>query len=162
MYPEDRVLVGVIKAKRDLVFARDARWYRIPLTQMPGGVEADYLAFFLSGGVFKDLSGSIPFYAQVRGLELAYRRDLIPDMTHARADQVYYRVALGELQSKAPPIRNLTRRPVSFIYTTWDRFTVAGTVAELYSIDSAFVDRAHYALHDRRAQPVRLKKTERK
>lgn len=162
MYPEDRVLVGVIKAKRDFVFARDAHWYRIPQAQVPGGVQADYLAFFLSGVVFKELSGSIPYYAQVRGLELAYRRDLIPDPTHPRADQVYYRVALGALEAKAPPIRNLTRRPVSFIYTTWDRFAAARTVAELYSLDSVFVDRAHYALHDRRVQPVRLKKTERK
>lgn len=162
MYPEDRVLVGVIKAKRDFVFARDARWYRIPLAQMPGGVQADYLAFFLSGGVFKELSGSIPYYAQVRGLELAYRRDLITDPNHSRADNVYYRLALGELQTKAPPIRNLTRRPVSFVYTTWDRFDAARTVGDLYSTDRDFVDRIHYALHDRRKQPIRMKNTERK
>ena len=35
MYPEDRVLVGVIRRQRDLRLARDEGWYRIPLAHWP-------------------------------------------------------------------------------------------------------------------------------
>ncbi|MBE2270128.1 MAG: hypothetical protein IAE80_17960 [Anaerolinea sp.] len=156
MFPEDRVLVGVIKSKRDLAFARDAHWYRIPQAEMPRGIQAEYLAFFLSGKVFGEQSKSIAYYAPVKGLELAYRKDLIPDADHPRANAVYYRVALGDLEAKFPPVTNPTRRPISFIFTTWDRFVHALTIADLYSADDFFVDRIYYALRERGVSPVRL------
>ena len=92
----------------------------------------------------------------MRGLELVYRKDLIPDPKHPRANNVYYRVALGDLEAKTPPITNPTRRPISFIYTTWDRFYQAHTVADLYSTDDFFVDRIYYALRDHGVNPVRM------
>ncbi len=154
MFPEDRVLVGVIKTKRDLAFAKDAHWYRIPQAEMPRGIQADYLAFFLSGKV--SANKGIAYYAPVRGLELVYRKDLIPDATHARANNVYYKVALGDLVERTPPITNPTRRAISFIYTTWDRFFSAQTITDLYSTDDFFVDRIYYALKDHGVNPVRL------
>lgn len=146
MFPEDRVLVGVVKAKRDFVFARDEHWYRIPQAHMPRGVNTEYLAFFLSSPAFKAQNKSVAYYAQVRGLELVYRKDLIPVPDHPRANDVYYKVALGNLQPKDPPITNPTRRPISFIYTTWDRFVHAHTVSDLYSSADFYVDRVFYAL----------------
>ncbi len=149
MLPEDSVLVGVINRKRDLVYARDQHWYRIPQERMARGVTADYIAFFLSRA-FGERNGSIPYYAEKTGLELRYRRDLLPDEPdHRRADAVYYRVALGDFQVKNPPIRNDTKRTISFVYTTWDRFIHAQTIADLYSDDDVFVDRLFYSLHAR-------------
>jgi hypothetical protein len=149
MLPEDSVLVGVIKRKRDLVYARDQHWYRIPQAQMPNGVTADYLAFFLSRA-FAERNGAIHFFARRTGLELNYRRQLLPrEPNHKRADEVYYRVALSDLEPKTPPIKNPTNRTVVFIYTTWDRFVNAKTIADLYSDNDFFVDRIYYALHMR-------------
>lgn len=142
MYPEDRVLVAVINRKRDLVYARDEHWYRIPQARMPRGVNVEYLAFFLSGA-FGARNGGICYYAERRGLELVYRRDVLPrEAAHPRAGEVYYRVGLGALVEKQPPVLNPTRRPISFIDTTWDRFAAAQTVSDLYSEDDAFVERA--------------------
>ncbi|MDX1993492.1 MAG: hypothetical protein SF029_13970 [bacterium] len=147
MFPEDRVLVGVINRKRDFVSARDEQWYRIPQNQLPNGVHTDYLAFFLSGGVFKEQSGGIHYYARFAGVELVYRRDLLPkEAEHPRANDVYYRVALKDWTSKQPPILNPTRRTVTFIHTTWDRFVHATTIADLYSKADYFVDRIYHAL----------------
>src|SRR5690606_29399689 len=113
--PEDSVLVGVINRKRDLVYARDYHWYRIPQARMPRGVTADYLAFFLSRS-FGDRNGAVHFYAERRGLELVRRRDLLPnEADNARADEVYYRVALSDLEPKTPPVVNTTKRTISFI-----------------------------------------------
>lgn len=156
MLPEDSVLVGVINRKRDLTYAREQHWYRIPQARLPRGVTADYLAFFLSRA-FGAMNGAVRFYAENKGLELQYRRDLLPkEQDHPRADDVYYRVALGDLLPKSPPVVNTTSRPISFIYTTWDRFVHAETISELYSKDDYFVDRIYYALHDRGVNPTRI------
>lgn len=145
MYPEDRVLVGVINRAADLNTARHAHWYRIPQDKMPQGIHAEYLAFFLSRA-FGDQNGAVHYYARRTGHELARRRDLLPEQAnHPRADRLYYKVQLGELREKVPPVVNTDRRPVSFIYTTWDRFVAARQIQDLYSTADAFVDRLHYA-----------------
>lgn len=149
MFPEDRVLVGVINRKRDLLCARDRHWYRIPQKQFMHGVGAEYLAFFLSRA-FKEQNGGIHYYAPWRGLELVYRRDLLPaEPDHPRAGDVYYKVQIGDLLPKVPPILNTTRRTVSFIYTTWDRFVHAREVADLYSRADYFVDRIYHTLRSK-------------
>jgi hypothetical protein len=146
MFPEDRVLVGVINRVRDLRYARDEHWYRIPVEQMPQGVNAEYLAFYLSRA-FREKNGGICFFAQKRGIELTRRAELLPKETeHKRSDYLYYRVALGELLPKDPPILNPAKRPISFIYTTWDRFVHARQIRDLYSEAGFYVDRVYYAL----------------
>ncbi|NWF68953.1 MAG: hypothetical protein HXY40_07695 [Chloroflexi bacterium] len=150
MYPEDRVLVGVVNSLRDLKFARDDHWYRIPQQQLPNGVYAEYIALFLSGPVFKERSGGVHYFAAKRGVELAYRRDLLPQQPrHRRAHEVYYKVQLDALRDKQPPVLNPTRRRFAFVYTTWDRFVQAQTVADLYSAHDYYVDRLYHALRSR-------------
>lgn len=146
MYPEDRVLVGVINRKRDFEKVQREHWYRVPQGQAPKGVYAEYVAFYLSSA-FKELNGGIHYYARRTGVELAYRRDLLPEEPdHPRADNVYHKLQLGDLRRKDPPIRNPTKRPVAFIYTTWDRFEQARVVADLYSDADKYVDRVFHAL----------------
>jgi hypothetical protein len=152
MNPEDCVLVGVIKRKRDLRYARKEGWYRIPKQQMPRGFQADYVAFFLSGSATeKSQPSGIYSYAAVNGHELAYRRDLLPrEATHKRADKAYYRIALDEICEKNPPILNPTNRPIVFVYTTWDRFIHAAEISDLYSKMDFYVDRIQFALRRQR------------
>ncbi|NDJ59820.1 MAG: hypothetical protein GYB67_01775 [Chloroflexi bacterium] len=156
MYPEERVLVGVINRKRDLDHARDNHWYRVPQQRMPRGFHAEYVAFFLSRA-FKERNGAIHYFAEVSGVELAYRKDLLPkEADHKRADEVYYRVALGPLTEKMPPITNPTKRPVAFIYTTWDRFVAAHEIRDLYSRNDYYVDRIYHALRNRGIRADRI------
>lgn len=108
------------------------------------GVFVEYVAFFLSGRVFKGQSGTVAYYAPRQGVELAYRRDLVPtEQNHPRADRVYYRVGLGALQEKQPPITNSSKRTITFIHTTWDRFHAARRIADLYSEADYFVSRVY-------------------
>lgn len=150
MNPEDCVLVGVINRKRDLKYAREDFWYRIPKKQMPRGFNANYVAFFLSGSALgKAQPGGIYYFAAVNGHELVRRRDLLPEeIHHKRAESVYYRVALDALSEKQPPVLNPTKRVVAFIYTTWDRFIHAEQIADLYSKVDYYVDRIYYALRN--------------
>lgn len=161
MFSEDRVLVGVIQRKRDLNYAIKDKWYRIPQKQMPRGINAEYVGFFLSGSVFKEQSGGIHYYAKVSGFELAYRKDLLPkEANHKRADEVYYRVALEEVLPKTPPVLNPTKRPIIFIRTTWDRFTQAREIKDLYSDSDYFVDRIYHALRNKGLEVYQYWETE--
>lgn len=129
--PHDRVLICVINRQRDFDRLRTEHWYRIPQTQMLTGVHADILAFFTSRA-FGHLNGAVHFYAPITGIELSYRRWLLPDETaHARADERYYRVAVGPLQRKNPPLANTDQRTVAFIHTTWARFDSARALKDL-------------------------------
>jgi hypothetical protein len=146
MFPEDRVLVGVIARQRDLAAARDEHWYRIPLERFTRAFDFEIIGFFLSRA-FGAQNGAVRYYAPVRGVELVRRRDVLPgECRHRRADALYYRVALGPLIPKDPPVVNRTHRPIGFIYTTWDRFSAACSISELYSRGSFYVDRVYYAL----------------
>ena len=145
MYADDRVLVGVINRKRDLTIAKNRRWYRIPQSKLRRGLNAEYVAFFLSRQVFGERGGCIAYFARVTGLELARRRDLLPGES-ARADDLYYKVQFRNLVEKYPPIENYPARSISFIRTTWDRFISAETINDLYSAADFYVDRVYYAL----------------
>ncbi len=68
------------------------------------------------------------------------------EANHPRADTFYHKLQLGELRRKEPPVLNTDRRVVTFIHTTWDRFSQAETLADLYSDADHFVDRVFYAL----------------
>jgi hypothetical protein len=156
VYPEDRVLVGVINRKRDLERAQHEHWYRVPEGRAPKGIYAEYIAFFLSK-TFRELNGGIHYYARRTGIELAYRRDLLPEEpNHPRAGARYCKLQLGELRRKAPPILNPTRRPISFIYTTWDRFSQATVIADLYSEADRYVDRVFHALEQSGIRPEQV------
>jgi hypothetical protein len=146
VYPEDRVLVGVINRLRDLEKAQSEHWYRVPQGQALKGIHAEYIAFFLSGA-FGEQNGGIHYYARRTGIELARRRDLLPEEArHPRADKLYYKLQLGELHPKVPPILNQPPRRFAFIYTTWDRFEEARVITDLYSEADRFVDRVFHAL----------------
>ena len=148
MFAEDRVLVGVINRKRDLQSVLDDKWYRIPQAQMKRGVNAEYIAFFQSKA-FGERNGGIYYFGDRKGIELVYRRDLIPsEPHHPRANEAYYKVQLGTIREKKPPIVNTTKRTIGFIYTTWDRFIKASKISDLYSKEDYFVDRIYHALRN--------------
>jgi hypothetical protein len=131
--PEDRVLIAVINRVRDLAAAQAERWYRIPVARAPRWIEVAAIGFYLSRG-FGAQNGGVHYYARVLGHELARRRDLIPtEPDHPRAADLYYRIALGEVLPKQPPILNPTGRAVAFLYSTWGRFSTAETLAGLYA-----------------------------
>jgi hypothetical protein len=150
MFADDRVLVGVINRRDDLQRLLESRWYRIPQSQLPRGVYVEYLAFFLSGAAAKGYGKSgVYYYARRAGVELLYRRDLLPaEPNHANANLPYYKVGLEEPQRRAVPILNTDKRRLSFIYTTWDRFFHARELQDLYSQADYYVDRIYHALRD--------------
>lgn len=133
MNPDDVVLVALVNTPRDLELATDERWYRIPAKHAPKFFSgAQYLAFYLPGS-FGARKWSIDTYATVRGHELVRRVDLIPgEPNHARANELYYKLQLGETETREPPIVSKRGRRVLFLWTTWEKFTLASEWNDLY------------------------------
>ena len=133
-HSSDRVLIAIMNNRRDFEIARDEGWYRIPAKHAPQSVtEAAALAFYFTKA-FGDEKWSIRWYGPVRGHELARRRDLFPEEpNHPRADEAYYKLQLGPLMQLELPIHSLRWRRITFIETSWDRFTAAEEINDLYA-----------------------------
>lgn len=155
MHPDDRVLVAVMNRPQDLNTARDEGWYRIPEDRASRGTTFEYVAFYLTAA-FADQKWAIHYYARNLGHELVTRCDLLPDEPdHPRAGERYYKLQLGPLQRREPPIPSLRWRRITFIYTTWDRFEAAEEINDLYAEGGEFVDRLYHALRESELAPER-------
>jgi hypothetical protein len=156
LHEDDLVLVAICRSPRDLEIARLLGWYRIPLASAPKTLRVDWLAFFLTAAFGAD-RWSIRFVAAVRGYELRRRRDLFhaePD--HPCADEPYYRIDLGPLQSLARPIPSRRWRRLTFVYTTGERLLAAGDVGDLNVPVTQADDRLWRLLREREGADARL------
>jgi hypothetical protein len=149
IYPEDLVLVAVMKARRDLEIARVLGWYRIPLASAPKTIHVDWLAFYLTAA-FGEERWSIRYVCPVRGYELTTRRALLRDEPdHLRADEPYYKVQLGTMQELAHPILSPRWRRFTFLYTTGDRLAAAREITDLTVPHRSDQDRLWRILRER-------------
>jgi hypothetical protein len=148
MYPEDRVLVGVMPDPHDLEVAQSQHWYRVPVKHAPAGIHAEYVAFYFTSKFPVDLRWAIHFYARRTGHEMVRRVDLLPDQPdHPRAHEVYYKLQLGPIRQKDPPVISFRWRRITFIQTTWERFVTAHEINDLFHGD-ACVDRIYRILRE--------------
>jgi hypothetical protein len=155
MHPEDRVLVAVMNRHKDLELARSEGWYRLPEKRATAGAFFEYVAFYFTAA-FVEQKWAIHYYARRLGHELMTRRELLPDEPdHPRARDRYYKLQLGPLQRRRPPIISLRWRRISFIHTTWDRFEVANEINDLFIEGDEFVDRLYHALRESDLAPER-------
>jgi hypothetical protein len=155
MHPEDRVLVAVMNRPKDFEIARDQGWYRLPESKAGRGAFFEYVAFYFTAA-FGRQKYAVRYYARSLGHELVTRRALLPDESdHPRAGQLYYKLQLGPLQQREPPIVSLRWRRIAFIHTTWDRFQAAQEINDLFAEGDEFVDRLYHALRDSDLGPER-------
>jgi hypothetical protein len=155
MDPDDRVLVAVMSRRHDFEIARDHGWYRVPEKRATRGVYFEYIAFYFTAA-FGEERWAIHYYARRLGHELVTRRELLPDEPdHPRADERYYKLQLGPLQKREPPIVSRRWRRVTFVHTTWDRFQTAEEINDLFAGGGEYVDRLYYALRDAGLAPER-------
>lgn len=133
MNPDDIVLVALLNTPRDYEIVARERWYRIPAHKAPKYFSnAQYVAFYLPRA-FGERKWTIDTYASVRGYELVRRRDLLPaESDHPRADEPYLKLQLGPLQKREPPIRSKRGRRILFVWTTWEKFTNAVELNDLF------------------------------
>ncbi len=130
-----RVLVVVVPSARDWQIICDEHWYRIPIAHAPPRLAADFLAFYPTAAVNKQ--HVIRYYAPLLGCHLARRRELLPDEAdHPRAEALYWRMELGDLEELPRPIQTGKLRRITFIATTLECLLQATSVTELWERDT--------------------------
>ena len=137
MFPDDLVLVAIMNNPADWERVQTGGWYRIPAKRAPQIVpNMDWLAFYFTARFGPDRY-AVHYYAAVAGHELVTRRDLLPHQPdHPRAGDWYYKLILGPLQHKLPPIISNKWRRITFITTTGDRFENAQEINDLFDRQS--------------------------
>ena len=131
MSPDALILVALIPTPEDLQVARVLGWYRIPSRTAPRILNVDYLAFYQPAS-FQTTRWRIEFLAPVLGHELTTRAELLQDeVDHPRADEEYFKVKLGSVQSLQNPIRAGDWKRFTFLYTTGEYFRRAKILTDL-------------------------------
>lgn len=130
--PSALILVGILPDRRDLDIARLLGWYRIPLRSAPKIVSVDVVAFYQTSAFGKEHQWRIESFAEVRGVELTTRRELLKDeANHPRAGEEYYKLSLGTVQLMGKPILAGMWKRITFLYTTGEYFYRAKTINDL-------------------------------
>jgi very-short-patch-repair endonuclease len=130
---EQRVLVCVLKSKRDLALLLRERWYRIPVAHAPTAAFG-YLAFYQPATFGRD-GKRIRYYARVLRRRMRTRRELLPEEPrHPRAHERYIQFRTGPVRTLAHHIRNTVPRRVSFGFTTLRRLRASRTILQLFRV----------------------------
>ena len=130
--PESLVLVAVMPEMRDLEIARLLGWYRIRLKSAPKVLEVDTLAFYQTSAFGSQHGGRIEHFAALRGHELVTRRTLFRDEPdHPRANEEYFKLSIGPLQTLPEPIPAGKWKRITFLYTTGEYLLRAVTLNDL-------------------------------
>jgi hypothetical protein len=154
IYPDDLILVAIVKTPKDLEILRVLGWYRIPLGSAPKMVRVDWLAFYQPGAFGAD-RWMVRYAAPVRGMELTRRRELLWDQPdHPRVDEPYYRIQLGPLQELPRPIPSRSWRRFTFLYTNGARLLAAQDLRDLRIPLSGERQRLWRALRERAQAPA--------
>ncbi|MBE7473281.1 MAG: hypothetical protein DPW09_35070 [Anaerolineae bacterium] len=160
IHPDDRVLVAVMNKRADWQRVQAEGWYRLPVKHAPEGTpHFDWLAFYFTSAFGAD-KWAVHYYARIEGHELLTRRDLLPaEPGHKRAGDWYYKLTIGALQYKLPPIVSHNWRRITFIVTSGDRFEAAEEINDLFEHKSPagrlYVTLREAGFHPERDWPLR-------
>ncbi len=153
--PETPALVGIVTRKKDWELIRSEHWYRIPVRTAPEGLDRiRYLAFYQTR-LFGVEKWAVNWYAPVKDISRATRRELLPDEpAHLRAGAEYHKIALGELQRLPNPIPSRRLRRIVFIPTTYERLLRAQEINDLFKI-SPIEEKLYFTLKNAGLPPER-------
>lgn len=132
----DQLLVAILNDMSDFELARDEHWYRIPIDKAEKWLgdrwPPKWLAFYQTKN-FGHESHAVTWYAQVLGISKAQRRELLPlEARNHKSQRNYFKLSIGPLQRRSQPILSKRYRRIVFIQTTWDKFTSAVEVNDLF------------------------------
>lgn len=126
-------LVAVMNNRHDWDIVQTDRWYRIPVKSAPRGLRRMRHVAFYQTKVFGAERWAVNYSAPILGSEVVRRRELLPEQGHhERADELYYRLRLGELTPLARPIVSRRLRRIAFIPTTWRKLQSAEEINDLW------------------------------
>ena len=132
------VLIALLRKVSDFAILETEGWYRIPLDKAPNW-RPKWLAFY-QPKAFKDRAYLIEYYGKVAEIEEAPRRVLFPnEFESAKSGKIYKRYRLEKLEPLENPIISLIPRRLLFVPTTWEKFSTAEYINDIFD-DSPLED----------------------
>lgn len=149
MTTRGEVLVAILNNLLDFAVARDQHWYRIPVSSvhkwLRGRWPPQWLAFYQTKA-FGDEAHAVNYYARVLDVRQRTRWQLFPDQPRdEKSQRSYYQLILEPLRRLYKPILSRRWRRIVFIPTTWEKFSQAAEINDLYD-ESPLEDRLWAAL----------------
>lgn len=130
------VLVAILNRKLDFAILREHHWYRIPVSSVNKWLSdrwpPQWLAFYQTKefGVEKH---AVNYFSEVVDIRTVRRWQLFPDEPRdEKSNRRYYQVFVKPLQALSRPIFSRRYRRIVFIPTTWEKFTAAAEINDLY------------------------------
>jgi len=82
----------------------------------------------------------VQYYGEVDQIRVVPRRELFPnEFENEKTSQLYYKISLKSLERREQPIVSLRGRRLVFVHTTWEKFSLAKQINDLFD-DSPLED----------------------
>ncbi len=139
MSPRGEVLVAIMSELADWAIAREQQWYRIPVEQVDKLKQRNqwpprWLAFYQTKEFGEQEGCAVNFFAEVNTIRQVSRTELFPnEMKNRKSGRSYYKLEFGELRPLPIPIPSQRLRRITFIPTTWAKFTQAREINDLWN-----------------------------
>lgn len=136
MSKRGEVLVAIINNKMDFAILHEKSWYRIPVSSVKKRLiekwPPKWLAFYQTNAVQAE-KHAINYFAKVTSIRRVRRGDLFPDQPQdERSNKYYYQIFIEPMQKLPKPIYSRRFRRIIFIPTTWEKFSTAVEINDLY------------------------------
>lgn len=130
--PNNKVLVALLRDKKDFAILQTEGWYRIPVEHTPRRWPPDFIGFYQPKSFGTD-AFRIRYFGKVTRIDQVQRRELFPnEFVSVKANRLYYRIQFEPLKEHPRSIPCRLARKVVFIPTTWHKFIHADELNDLY------------------------------
>jgi very-short-patch-repair endonuclease len=166
MAKRGEVLIAILNDPLDFAVLREKSWYRVPITSAEKWLQdrwpPRWVAFYQTK-IFGEEAYAVNYFAQVLDIQKAYRWELFPDDPRdSKSNKRYYQILLKPIQRLPRPIFSRRFRRIVFIPTTWEKFTGASEINDLYDEssleDKLWVEFKRLKISAERQEFVRVKK----
>ena len=141
------LLVALLPRKSALKRLKSEGWYHIPVENAPKRWAPEVMAFF-QGKIFGDEDAyKIRYFGEVERIDMVPRKELFHTnkRNQYKAEKLYYRIQLKDLQMRYQPIVSPRPRRLLFVPTTLEKFEKAQQINDLFD-GSPLEDRLWSAL----------------
>ena len=140
MSKRGEVLVAIINNKLDFAILREQLWYRIPVSSVEKWIKErwppKWLAFYQTMA-FGAEKHAINYIAEVLYFREVRRWQLFPNQPHdEKGNKWYYQIFVKSVHPLPKPIYSRRYRRIVFIPTTWEKFTNASEINDLFDESS--------------------------
>jgi very-short-patch-repair endonuclease len=130
----NEALVALLPRISALDILKTEGWYHIPVENAPRRWPPKVMAFY-QGKVFgKEEGYKIRYFGEVGPIDILPRKELFPhdEENQHKAEKLYYRVPIRNLQSRYRPIVSYRPRRLVFMPTTLAKFENAEQINDLF------------------------------